>query len=55
MNYINEDKINRNYIEKNKLNRNDRAEIKEMAREAAQFVTKGGDPRDLPKALRIDN
>lgn len=30
----------------------ERREMKEIARESAVFVQKGGDPRDLPKHLR---
>jgi hypothetical protein len=32
----------------------ERKEIKEMAKESVSFVRKGGDPRDLPKHLRIN-
>lgn len=35
------------------LDKSERKEIKEMARESAQWVIKGNDPRDLPKHLRI--
>lgn len=51
--YIKEEHIEK-AIENKKLDKGDRVEIKQMAREAAQFVMKGGDPRDLPKALRIE-
>lgn len=49
MGYIREDKIERSNID-----RVERKEIRSMAKEAAEFVQKGGDPRDLPKALRIN-
>lgn len=31
----------------------ERREMKVIAKESAEFVRKGGDPRDLPKHLRI--
>lgn len=49
MGYIREDKIQNSNIDKS-----ERKEIRSMAKEAFNFVSKGGDPRDLPKALRTE-
>jgi hypothetical protein len=38
-----------------KLGKNERQDIKAIARESAEFVRRGNDPRDLPRHLRLEN
>lgn len=49
MSYIKEE-----HIQRSNIGRKEREEIKHKAKESAKFVINGGDPRDLPKALRSE-
>lgn len=45
--------IKEEHIQRSNIDKVERKEIQSIAREAAEFVHKGGHPMDLPKALRI--